>query len=163
MTEPTSPHAGVSPLVAAAASALLPGLGQLLNGERAKGWSFLVMTAGIGVSVALSASTFSRALLLLVYALVWFPTIVDAYRTAAGDPRAFAGSRPSYVILMLLLVGPFASTLLWTSPHFSRRAKIVWTVLVCGIALLFILTLGPLGRWLEQLQRDLQQSLPTLQ
>ena len=163
MTEPLSPRAGVSPMIAAAASALLPGLGQLLNGERAKGWSLLCMTAGIGLSFACITSTFSRLLLLLAYVLVWFPTLTDAYQTAAGRPRTFTGSRPGYVMLMLLLVGPFALTLLWTSPRFSRRAKIIWTVLVCAIALLFILTLGPLGRFLEQLQRDAQQSLSGLQ
>ena len=164
MTEPPSTHPRVSPLLAALASTVLPGLGQLLNGEQAKGWSLICTAAGISLSVALFASAFSRALLLIAYACIWFPTITDAYQTAAGRPRAFAGSRPGYVIMMLLIAGPFALSLLWTSPHFSRRAKIIWSVCVCGLALLFILTLGPLGRWLEQLQRDLQPSLlPGLQ
>ena len=116
MSEP-SPRTSTSPFLAAAASAVLPGLGQLLNGEQAKGWSLICTAAGISLSVALFDSAFSRALLLIAYACIWFPTITDAYRTAAGRPRAFTGSRPGYVIMMLLIAGPFALSLLWTSFH----------------------------------------------
>jgi hypothetical protein len=107
---------------------------------------------------------------------------LDAFQTASGRPRTFAVPTPinfreseigavqvaihdkkiktwagdtiPYVIVMLLLVGPFAIPLLWQSRKFSARAKIVWTVVVIGIALLSIAAMTFVASFLEQLMES---------
>ena len=119
-------------------SALLPGLGQVYNHERKKGWVIvgccLVLSFAVYWFSGLNAITFALALL-----LIWLSAMVDAYKVAksAGQVAEFYYAKP-YVVAMLLLVGPLALPLLWQSPNFSNTARWVWTVIVSGAALMFI-------------------------
>jgi len=119
---------------------LLPGLGQIYNQERKKGWIIvgccLVLSLAVYSFSGLNAITFALALL-----LIWISAVVDAYKVAksAGQAAEFYYAK-SYVVAMLLLVGPLALPLLWQSPNFSNTARWVWTVIVAGAALLFIAT-----------------------
>ena len=128
------------PLLALALSVLVPGLGQLYNGEVGKGLVIIGSCLGLGLLIywqsGLNRITFALALL-----LVWISAIADAYKSAQafGQPADFY-YRKAYVVSLLLLVGPFALPLLWRSPYFSRTARWTWTVIVVGAALLFILT-----------------------
>jgi len=157
-----------SPFAAAICSFLLPGAGQLYNGERPKGVALLCMTAGIAYGLVMSTlgpaafrSVVTTVLLAAVYLFVWPPAVVDAYQHAAGKSSALlSGEKAWYVILMLLTVGPMAVPLLWQSPRFSRGGKIGWTVAVIlitigGIAVL--LFVGP------AVERALQDLVPSLQ
>lgn len=139
------------PVLACVLSALVPGLGQLYVGDRAKGVALLVMVIGIGLTVALSHSALTAILLGLVYLAVVIPAAMDAYKAASGSPGSSSNDSMGYVIGMLVAVGPFALPLLWQSRRFSRTAKIVWTVAVIAIALLFVATVALLGPALEQL------------
>ena len=129
-----------NPLLALILSALLPGLGQIYNHERQKGWIIvgccLVLSLAVYWFSGLNAVTFALALL-----LVWCSAILDAYKVAklAGQAAEFYYAK-SYVVAMLLLVGPLALPLLWRSPNFSNGARWVWTVIVVGAALLFVAT-----------------------
>lgn len=153
---------GQSPYVAAVLSFVVPGLGQLLNGERAKGVAILCITAGmwagllmatIGPSAARSVLTI--CLLGFAYIFVWIPAIMDAYQRASGMRTSlFSGEKVWYVIFMLLMVGPMGLPLLWQSPRFSRRAKLIWTIAIILIALVGILMLVVLGPLVERFLRD---------
>lgn len=68
--------AGGNPAVAAALSALLPGLGQLYNRELERGLAFLVGSMLAAFSVVLFG------LGLILYPAVWLYAIYDAYRGA---------------------------------------------------------------------------------
>jgi len=160
-----------SPWIAAGASFLLPGLGQLLNGERPKGVAILCITAGIIYGLAMGAagpeafrSILTVAVLALVYLFIWIPAIVDAYQRASGSATTLlSGERIWYVIFMLLTVGPMALPLLWQSPRFSKTAKIIWTLVVVLIALASILLLVVFGPDIESIFGDaaaLLQSTP---
>jgi hypothetical protein len=146
-----------SPWIAAVASFLLPGLGQLLNGERAKGVAILCITAGIAFGVGMGAagpeafrSILTVVVLVFVYLFIWFPAIVDAYQRASGAATSLlSGERRWYVIFMLLAVGPMALPLLWQSGRFSKTAKIIWTAVVVLIALAGILLLIVVGPIIE--------------
>jgi TM2 domain-containing membrane protein YozV len=142
------------PLIAAALSWLLPGIGQLYNGERVKGWAILCMSAGTLGGMALAwggpaalRSPVSVAFLGLIYVAVWLPAVIDAFQCAAGRRQTLlSGERAWYVIGMLLTVGPMALPFLWQSPRFSRRAKTGWTIAVILFAaggILLILLIGP--------------------
>ncbi|MBU9889475.1 MAG: hypothetical protein KTQ49_06375 [Candidatus Omnitrophica bacterium] len=119
-------------------SVLLPGLGQIYLGETAKGFTLLCMDAGILISVWFAHSWILWILMGLVYGAVLVPAAADAYQTAAGMPRIFTGDSVPYVVVMLFMVGPFGIPLLWQSPRFSKRAKVVWTVLVVLLAFVAI-------------------------
>ena len=140
-----------NPLVALSLSVIVPGLGQLYNREFGKGLVIIGSCFGLGLLIysqaGLNRITFALALL-----LVWISAIADAYKSAQafGQPPDFY-YRKTYVVSLLLLVGPFALPLLWQSPYFSRTARWTWTVIVSGAALLFILTPYLTSRALGQL------------
>ena len=143
-----------NPLIALILSLVVPGLGQIYNAEFTKG---LVLAAGclvIGMSFFwLSALAGLSALLALI--ILWVSAFLDAYVTAraGGEPLDWY-YRVSYVVAMLLLVGPVALPLLWKSPHFSRAAKSTWTTVVIVAVLLFVATPYLLS-WLMRQMPDL--------
>ena len=130
---------------------MVPGLGQLYLGERAKGWTLLCMAAGVVVSLIFSHTMFACVLMGAIYLAVMVPAASDAFQTASGRPRTFTADTVPYVIAMLLLVGPFAIPLLWQSARFSKPAKIAWTVGVILIAFLAIMTTAFVASFLELL------------
>ncbi len=119
-------------------SILAPGLGQLYLGERAKGGTLLCMAAGVGVSLVISHTAIACFLMGGIYLAVMIPAAMDAFQTASGRPRTFSADTVPYVIVMLLMIGPFAIPLLWQSSRFSKTAKLVWTAAVILIAFLAI-------------------------
>ena len=129
-----------NPFLALILSAVLPGLGQIYNQEQEKGWVIFGCCAVLGIATYwLSGfNALSAALALL---LIWLSAIIDAYKVAksSGQTAEFYYAK-SYVVAMMLLVGPLALPLLWQSPNFSRSARWLWTVIVVGAALLFIAT-----------------------
>lgn len=131
-----------NPYLAFLSSLLLPGAGQLILGERAKGWTLLCMAAGVGVSLIASHTLLSWFLMGGIYVSIAFPAAMDAFQTASGRPRSFTGESVPYVIAMLFILGPFAIPLLWRSLKFSKLAKILWTVAVAVIAVLAIVVLN---------------------
>jgi len=92
-------------------------------------------------------SQLTCALLVLVYPFVWLPAIFEAYQQADGVPsNKLLSQKKGYVIFMLLTVGPAAVPMLWANLHFSRRAKIVWTVIILALffsSLLLMLFMVP--------------------
>lgn len=171
-----------NPTLAFFYSLAVPGLGQLYLGERAKGWTLLSMTGGVAVSLVISHTWIAWLLMGGIYLAVMIPAALDAYQTASGRPRAFTvpipinrseaeigavqvtlhgkksktwtGESIPYVIVMLLMIGPFAIPLLWQSGRFSKTAKVSWTLAVILIALLAIaimtLTASSLDQLMEQ-------------
>ena len=138
-----------SPLLAATLSAILPGLGQVYNGDRAKGIAMLCMALGIGITIAISHSVWSAILMGVLYVAVWIPAVQDAYQVACHRGPGLAGERLWYIVWMLLCVGPFALPLLWQSRRFSTRGKLLWTIAVILIALIGILAVNAIGRLLD--------------
>jgi TM2 domain-containing membrane protein YozV len=150
------------PLVAAGLSALVPGFGQLYNGEPAKAAAILCSTLGIWAGLLWttigpvgSRSWLSAAALLLAYPFLLLPAVLDAHRSARGIPQlASSHADRWHVVLMLLVIGPLAIPQLWHNQGFSRGAKIVWTLsvfLVSLIVILMMVAIGPgLEHWLEE-------------
>lgn len=131
-------------------SIAVPGLGQLYLGEYAKGWTLLCMSAGVAVSLIISHTAIACFLIGGIYLAVMIPAASDAFQTASGRPRTFKADTVPYVIVMLLMIGPFAIPLLWQSKKFSKTAKILWTFIVILIALLGIAILMFSASFLER-------------
>jgi len=121
-------------------SMLIPGLGQIYNREQKKGWAIIACCLVLGIA-AYGLSGFNAITAALALLLIWLSAIVDAYKvaTSTGQTAEFYYAK-TYVITMLLLVGPLALPLLWQSPNFTNTARWLWTVIVVGAALLFIVT-----------------------
>ena len=135
-------------------SVVVPGLGQLYLGERAKGWTLLCMGAGVVVSLIVSHTAITWFLMGGIYLAVMIPAALDAFQTASGRPRTFTADTVPYVIVMLLMVGPFAIPLLWQSRKFSTPVKIVWTIVVILIALLAIAAMTFVASFLDQFMKQ---------
>lgn len=71
---------GGNPFVAAALSALVPGLGQIYNRELERGIAFIVASVVAGLSVVLLVG-------LVLYPAVWVYAIYDAYKRAEEQDR----------------------------------------------------------------------------
>ena len=150
-----------SPAIALLLSLVVPGLGQGYVNEPTKG----VVLASICLLLGGGAwwlSGLNRLSFTLALIIVWISTVVDAYKTAqtSGQPQEWY-FRKSYVVAMLLLVGPLALPLLWRSPYFTRSAQWGWTGLVTTVALLFFASPYLLHRLIQsmpELQAVLQQS-----
>ena len=138
-----------NPYRASLYSVLIPGLGQLYLGERAKGWTFLCMTAGAAVSLIVSHTRIAWFLMGLIYLGIMIPAATDAFQTASGRPRTFTGDTIPYVIAMLLVIGPFAIPLLWQSGRFSTFAKVLCTAVVLLIAIFAFVVLNLMASSLD--------------
>ena len=132
--------AGSNLRLALLCSVLLPGLGQIYNRESTKGLVIFGCAVTLGV-LGFWFSGFNRLAMLLALFLLWASAATDAYQMAknAGQPAEFY-YRKTFVVAMLLLVGPLALPLLWQSRNFSRTARWLWTILVISVALLFFAT-----------------------
>jgi hypothetical protein len=121
-------------------SVIVPGLGQIFNEEKKKGLVIFGSCLGLGL-LTYWLSGFNKFSIALALILLWSSAIIDAFKVAhaSGQPSEFYYRRP-YVVAMLLLVGPLAFPLLWQSPHFSRFARWIWTVIVVSAAVMFIAT-----------------------
>ena len=146
-----------NPLLAAGLSAVMPGLGQLYNGEDAKAAATLCSTFGIWAGLVwttvgpdASRSWLSAVALLLVYPFLLLPAVLDAHRRASGIPEiSSTDARRWHVVIMLLVIGPLAIPQLWQSQGFSRSAKILWTCMIGLISLIVILLMVAIGPGLE--------------
>jgi len=105
-----------NPLLALLASLLMPGLGQLYNGEATKG---LLLFLGLGATTPVSAwlalhvtdhAILPLIILFLIIALaIYVYAIVDAYRSAKriGDTYTLKALNQSYVYIIVFIVGYF--------------------------------------------------------
>src|SRR5581483_11850785 len=106
-------------------------------------------------------SGLNRLTVVLAVVLLWLSSVVDACKTATSSGQVLdCYHRPSYVITMLLLVGPLALPLLWQSSYFSRPARWMWSTVIVSVALLFLVTPYFL-HWLIQRVPELKNTLRT--
>jgi len=128
------------PLIALLLSAVIPGAGQIYNQEVKKGWVILGSCLGLG-ALTYWLADLNKVTVALALLLLWLSAMIDAYRVAktAGQGAEFYYGK-TYVVTMLLLVGPLALPLLWQSPNFSRTSRLVWTIIVIGAVLMFVVT-----------------------
>jgi hypothetical protein len=139
-----------NPIAALMLSVIVPGLGQIFNGETKKG--FIILASCLGLVLGLLTywpSDFNKVSIALALILLWSSAMVDAYKVAkaSGQPSDFYYRKP-YVVAMLVLVGPLALPLLWQSPHFSRFARWTWTVIVTAAAIVMVIATPQLMDWL---------------
>ena len=145
------------PLLAGLLSLLAPGLGHLACGERATGWAFLCITAGVLLSCLIFRSPSTWMLMGLAYLFIALATSRDAARIASGRPSTLRAGPVWSLVVMALVIGPFALPLIWQHERLSRRAKTIWTIIVVGVTLLSLLLAAAIGPFIDQLLEQAQQ------
>jgi len=133
----------MSPLLAASLS-LVPGVGHWVIGKRGKAAALFAVDLGIACSVFFLRSSISLVLTCLVYFLVMVPAVIETYTLARGGRSQLSESKP-YIVLLLLATGFSALPLLWQSHSFSKRIKIVWSIAVPVLAVLFWMCISLYG------------------
>jgi hypothetical protein len=136
-----------SPFSALLLSMIVPGLGQVYNQETKKGLVIFGSCLALGL-LGYAISGLNKISAVLALLLLWISAVNDAYKFAGNSSRANDFYyRRSYVVAMLLLVGPLALPLLWQSSHFSTTARWTWTTIVVAVVLLFV-AMPHLMNWL---------------
>lgn len=145
------------PLLAGFLSLLAPGLGHLACGERATGWALLCISAGVALSCFIFRSPSTWLLMAFAYLFIALSTSRDAARIASGRPSTLRAGPLWSLVVMVLIIGPFALPLIWQHERLSRRAKITWTVIVIGLTVLSLLLAAAMGPLIDQLLEQVQQ------
>ena len=119
-------------------------------GQKGKGLVSLCMGSGILLSLLLSQSWVTTGLLGFAYAMVIIPSAFDVYRYANGQTQAGTSDSKLYIIMMLFLTGLFGLPLLWQGKTFSKNVKLLWTIIVILLAILFLSTIILMGPVIEK-------------
>ena len=133
----------MSPILAASLS-LVPGVGHWVIGKRGKAVAFFAIDLGIVCTVLFLRSPVAVLLTCFIYFMVMVPAVIETYTIARGGVSQFSESKP-YIILLLLTTGFSALPLLWQSHAFSKRIKIVWSIGIPVLAVLWFSFLGVYG------------------
>lgn len=140
------------PWVAVLLSIFFPGLGHLYIGHRFAAMVYGAMSLGLGVAFFFSQSLLAQGSLLFIYPFVMIPAAKDALAVACGKKKPVTGEESRvYVVWMLCCVGPFALPLLWQNKKFSKLVKVIWTIIVISVVLLFVAAVSFLGKVYHEL------------
>jgi len=125
-----------NPLVAAILFPI-PGLSHLYLGKKRKAILLFIIDIGIALALIFSDSYIVRILMLMIYAVTALPAALEAYQLSEHKKKTIDTDSRWYVTILLLTTGFSALPLLWNSPNFSKRAKIIWTAAVPVLAIIF--------------------------
>ena len=146
-----------NPWIAFFLTILFPGLGHLYVGNKFSALTYAIITVGLGYSYFSAKSYLAHMAVLFVVPFFLIPAARDAVDVARGKKKSVTGQESQlYVIWMLCCVGPFALPLLWQNKKFSMPVKVVWTVVVVSIVLIFLSAIAVLGKSYDQLTQALQ-------
>jgi TM2 domain-containing membrane protein YozV len=94
-----------SPRLAGVCSVILPGLGQVYNGQPAKGFTVFILFSVFTLFPVFISSIVDLSFLMIPGLIVWFYGIYDAHRVAgrmnAGE-LPFLGTRPLHMVLFIV-------------------------------------------------------------
>ncbi len=128
----------------AASLSLVPGLGHLAVGRRGKAAALFAVDLGIICSIFFLRSNAGHLLTCFSYLMIMVPAVIETYTLARGGVSRFSESKP-YIVTLLLMKGFWALPLLWQSRAFSKQIKIVWSIAVPVLAILYYSFLGLYG------------------
>lgn len=130
---------------------ILPGLAQLVQGQRQSGLALLSATLGMFALLLWDLST----LTLIFVAVGYLSLVYHAAKDALHETRNTESVE--YVLGLAVIVGPFALPLLWQNQSISPRAKQIWTGVIVVITVLLIISMKYLDPMMEQM---LENALP---
>ena len=135
--------------------AFIPGAGELYLGRVKKALFLLIIFTGIFLTFMFSGSYLVKVLMSGIYLVTAIPAGLESYQLARYGRHTIDTSARWYVVVLLLTTGFSALPLLWGSGRFSKRGKILWTIAVSVLAVLFFTLLARYwaasDAWLKEL------------
>lgn len=128
-------------LLPAILSAILPGLGQLTQGERSNGLSLMAAALGMPLILCLDFSWFTGIFVVTAYLSLVFHAAKDAYHGTKNTESI------QYVLGLAVVIGPFCLPLLWQNQQIHRQGKLIWTLIILvitGLAIVSMIYLDPI-------------------
>ena len=146
-----------NPWVAFLLTLIFPGLGHFYVGNRFAALAYGAMTLGLGYSYFSAKSFLAQLAVLFIIPFVVIPAARDAVAVARGKKKLVNGEESRvYVFWMLCCVGPFAMPLLWQNKKLSITVKVVLSIIVISIAVIFLWAIAVLGKSYDQLVQTIQ-------
>ena len=144
--------------VLAAGLSIVPGLGHLYAGKMGKAAAFLLISAGLLAGAYLARGSEKGLLLLVPYLLVMVPAAFESYCLASGKSGGLTESK-SYIVALLLTNGLSVLPLLWQSSLFTKKSKVIWSVVVPALAVLYLGFIFVYGRTVLNLILELRDKV----
>lgn len=134
---------------------IVPGLPHLYLRRIKKAVSLLVIDAGLILALFLSDSYLIKIIIANIYLFTFLPALLESYSIARDKKSRINTDSKWYVVILLLTTGFNALPLLWQNRAFSKKFKIIWTIIVPLLALLFAIGLFMYWNTLESLLANL--------
>jgi len=116
---------------------VVPGCGHLYFRHWAKALSLFVIDAALLAGVFISNMPIIQVLMLIVYGVIVFSSISDMRVLSGLQPQNKFNDSQGYIAFLLLTTGVNALPLLWQSKAYGRLGKVVWTITVPALAIVF--------------------------
>ncbi len=113
-------------------------------GRRRKAAALFFFDCGIIFTLFFLRSNVGRVIAGFSYFLIMIPAVLETYSLATGGVNQLTESK-AYIVALLLLKGFSALPLLWQSSVFSKRIKVVGSIVVPVLALAYWTFLGVYG------------------
>lgn len=129
-----------SPVMAGSLS-VVPGAGHIYLGRYWKAGALFVMDSGVVLALHAAKSVAAgSALFVFYYLLIGVPAVIECYHGAQNETSPLDRSQ-HYIIVLMLVRGCWALPMLWHSRHFSKRSKIIWSIVIPLIAAAYLTVL----------------------
>lgn len=130
---------------------LIPGLSHLYLGKIKKAVVLFIIDAGLVLSLIYSNSYLMKLIAINIYLFTFLPACLETYNMAKGKESWINTDSKLYTVILLLTTGFSALPLLWQNKELSKRFKIIWTIAVPLLALVFVGVLASYWDNFEQL------------
>ncbi len=123
-------------------SFVCPGLSHIYLGYKKKALSLAIVFGIVLTTFLLTHQLIIQLLMFLAYIALAFPAAIETGLELNVGKRDALGQSKLYLAVLLLMTGMAALPLLWQGKAYRLKGKIVWTVTVIILAVLFFFVLG---------------------
>jgi hypothetical protein len=116
---------------------ILPGIAHLYLGRKKKGVALFIAFSGLILGFLLSDLILIKALMIMVYCSITVSAWLETCQIAGYGKNKIDTDAKWYTVVLLLVGGFAALPLLWQNDKFSKNSKILWTIAVPVLAIVF--------------------------
>lgn len=132
-----------------------PGIGHIYLGRKKKGLALLLVFGGVVTAFILSDMLLVKVLMVMAYLSIDIPAWLETYQIGGQGRKKIDTDARWYTITLLLFTGFAALPLLWQNPNFSRKGKVLWTVIVPILAIVFFSVIIKYSNAIEAVLREI--------
>jgi hypothetical protein len=114
-----------------------PGAGHMCLGNRKKALSLFLVFAAVISGFVFSPSRLIKLLMVMTYFSISIPAWVETFQIARYGKKKIDTDARWYTVMLLLFTGFAALPLLWQNSNFSKKSKVIWSVAVPLLAVVF--------------------------